>query len=90
MIRVMIAAPASNSGKTVVTCALLRALRARGLDPCAFKCGPALAWPPLIHPSRFSPRVTDSRKPSMTVTNFLIPSLYLYASLYLMFIYLMD
>ena len=40
MIRVMIAAPASNSGKTVVTCALLRALRARGLDPCAFKCGP--------------------------------------------------
>ena len=50
----------------------------------------ALAWPPLIHPSRFSPHVTDSRKPSMTVTNFLIPSLYLYASLYLMFIYLMD
>ena len=40
MIRVMIAAPASNSGKTVVTCALLRALSARGLDPCAFKCGP--------------------------------------------------
>ena len=36
----LIAAPASNSGKTVVTCALLRALRARGLEPCAFKCGP--------------------------------------------------
>ena len=42
MIRVMIAAPASNSGKTVVTCALLCAMRARGLDPCAFKCGPKI------------------------------------------------
>ncbi len=40
MIRMMVAAPTSNSGKTVVTCALLYALRARGLDPCAFKCGP--------------------------------------------------
>ena len=40
MIRVMIAAPASNSGKTVVTCALLRALSARALTPCALKCGP--------------------------------------------------
>lgn len=50
----------------------------------------AFAWPPLIHHSRFSPHVTDCRKPSVTITNFLIPSLYFYASLYLMFIYLMD
>lgn len=38
--QIMIAAPASGSGKTAVTCALLTALRRRGLAPCAFKCGP--------------------------------------------------
>jgi cobyrinic acid a,c-diamide synthase len=36
----MLAAPASGSGKTVLTCALLGALKKRGYDPCAFKCGP--------------------------------------------------
>ena len=40
MLELMIAAPASGSGKTVLTCALLAALKRRGLDPCAFKCGP--------------------------------------------------
>lgn len=40
MIRMLLAAPASGSGKTAVTCALLAALRKRGLTPCAFKCGP--------------------------------------------------
>lgn len=40
MLELMIAAPASGSGKTVLTCALLSALQRRGLDPCAFKCGP--------------------------------------------------
>lgn len=40
MIRLLLAAPASGSGKTAVTCALLSALKKRGLDPCAFKCGP--------------------------------------------------
>ena len=40
MIRLMVSAPASSSGKTAVTCALLTALQRRGLDPCAFKCGP--------------------------------------------------
>lgn len=40
MIECMVAAPASGSGKTVVTCALLAALKRRRLDPCAFKCGP--------------------------------------------------
>lgn len=36
----MIAAVGSGSGKTTVTCALLEALKARGLSPCAAKCGP--------------------------------------------------
>lgn len=40
MVELMISAPASGSGKTVLTCALLAALKGRGLDPCAFKCGP--------------------------------------------------
>ncbi len=30
----------SGSGKTVITCALLRAFQGRGERPCAFKCGP--------------------------------------------------
>ena len=38
--RLLVAAPASGSGKTTVTCALLRVFQRRGLDPCAFKCGP--------------------------------------------------
>ena len=38
--QIMVAAPASGSGKTTAACALLTALRRRGLAPCAFKCGP--------------------------------------------------
>lgn len=34
--RVMVAAPASSSGKTSLTCALLQAALNRGVDPCAF------------------------------------------------------
>ena len=40
MIEVLIAAPGSGSGKTILTCALLAALQRRGYRPCAFKCGP--------------------------------------------------
>ena len=40
MKRVMIAAPGSGSGKTLITCALLRLLKRRGLDITSFKCGP--------------------------------------------------
>ncbi|PID58842.1 cobyrinate a,c-diamide synthase [candidate division KSB3 bacterium] len=36
----LIAAPASGKGKTTVTMGLLRALRQRGLDVCAYKVGP--------------------------------------------------
>ena len=38
--RVMIAAPKSGSGKTTITCALLRALVNRHRQVVAFKCGP--------------------------------------------------
>ncbi len=40
MKRLMLAAPASGSGKTVLTCGLLAALTARGVGAEAFKCGP--------------------------------------------------
>jgi len=40
MIKVVVAGLSSGSGKTTVTCALLAALKRRGLAPCAFKCGP--------------------------------------------------
>ena len=37
---IVIAAPRSGSGKTVITCALLKALSLRGKKVSAFKCGP--------------------------------------------------
>lgn len=40
MIEFMIAALASGSGKTAVTCGLLALLAKKGYNPCAFKCGP--------------------------------------------------
>ncbi len=40
MLKIMFAAMASDSGKTSVTCGMLALLARRGMDPCAFKCGP--------------------------------------------------
>lgn len=40
MIRLMIAAPASGSGKTAVTCGLLALFKSMDKKTCAFKCGP--------------------------------------------------
>ena len=44
--RVMIAAPGSGSGKTMITCGLLELLRCEG-HPVSFKCGPACPWNPI-------------------------------------------
>lgn len=38
--RIMIAAPKSGSGKTMITCALLQALKNRGEETVSYKCGP--------------------------------------------------
>ena len=38
--RVMIAAPKSGSGKTIITCGLLEALKRGGADVRSYKCGP--------------------------------------------------
>lgn len=40
MARIMLAAPASGSGKTMLTCGMLAALRKRQLHIAAMKCGP--------------------------------------------------
>ena len=38
--RIMIAAPSSGSGKTLISCGLLGALKNKGINLKAFKCGP--------------------------------------------------
>lgn len=38
--RIMIAAPSSGSGKTLISCGLLGALKNKGINIKAFKCGP--------------------------------------------------
>ncbi len=38
--RIMLAAPASGSGKTLITCGILQALVNRGYKTASFKCGP--------------------------------------------------
>ncbi|MBQ6441383.1 MAG: cobyrinate a,c-diamide synthase [Lachnospiraceae bacterium] len=38
--RILIAAPRSGSGKTLVTCGILHYLKAQGLSPVSLKCGP--------------------------------------------------
>ena len=40
MLQLVATAPQSGSGKTTSVCALLGAMAARGLTPCAFKAGP--------------------------------------------------
>ncbi len=52
--RILIAAPASGAGKTILTTALLRALRDKGLRPAAFKCGPDYI-DPLFHREAIGP-----------------------------------
>lgn len=38
--RIMLTAPSSGSGKTLITCGILKALKNKGLNPASFKCGP--------------------------------------------------
>ena len=40
LLRFMLAAPSSGSGKTLITCGILKLLKERGLNVCSFKCGP--------------------------------------------------
>ncbi len=47
---ILIAAPGSGSGKTVITCALLQILKRHGIRPASFKCGPDYI-DPMFHKS---------------------------------------
>lgn len=38
--RFLLTAGASGSGKTLITCGILQALKNRGLQTASFKCGP--------------------------------------------------
>ena len=49
--RIMLAAGRSGSGKTMITCGLLRALQQMGKQPAAFKCGPDYI-DPMFHRGR--------------------------------------
>lgn len=53
MIRVMISAPNSGSGKTAIVCGLLNLLHRHGYHPCALKCGPDYI-DPMFHRSVLS------------------------------------
>lgn len=46
--RIMIGAPSSGSGKTMITCGILQAFVNRGLKVASFKCGPDYI-DPLFH-----------------------------------------
>ena len=37
---ILLSAPASGSGKTLITCGILQAFVNRGLKTASFKCGP--------------------------------------------------
>ncbi len=65
--RFMLAAPSSGSGKTMITCGILEALKQRGQNPASFKCGPDYI-DPMFHtrvlgtPSRnLDPFFTDQK-----------------------------
>ena len=69
--RFMLAAPSSGSGKTMVTCGMLQLLKNKGLQPCAYKCGPDYI-DPMFHtkvlgmPSRnLDPFFTDRKTTRM-------------------------
>lgn len=48
--RILLAAPKSGSGKTMMTCGLLKAFQLRNIPCCSFKCGPDYI-DPMFHKS---------------------------------------
>ena len=51
--RFLLTAGASGSGKTLITCGILQALKNRGLSPASFKCGPDYIDPMKIQESGY-------------------------------------
>ena len=59
--RIMLAAGRSGSGKTMITCGLLRALQQMGKQPAAFKCGPDYI-DPMFHEQVIGARILGTYK----------------------------
>ena len=57
--RILLAAGASGSGKTLITCGLLQALVNRKMKVASFKCGPDYI-DPMFHSDRKSTRLNSS------------------------------
>lgn len=71
--RILIAAPSSGTGKTLITCGILQALVNRGLNVCSFKCGPDYI-DPMFHKKVIGTHSTniDTFFASETVINYLM------------------
>ena len=69
MLQLLLAAPSSGSGKTTAACALLSALKARGLEPCAFKCGPDYI-DPMFHRAVLALHLSAWRLPHKLLLSF--------------------
>ena len=85
MKRVMIAAPKSGSGKTVITCALLQVLKDCGWKVASYKCGPDYIDPmfhekiidvPAKNLDTFFTDEEKTRELFLTTNNFFASSLY--------------
>jgi cobyrinic acid a,c-diamide synthase len=71
--RFLIGAPASGSGKTLITCGILQALKNRGLKVASFKCGPDYI-DPMFHSSiiKTKSRNLDTFFTSAPLVNYLL------------------
>ena len=73
--RILLAAGASGSGKTLITCGLLQALVNRGLKTASFKCGPDYI-DPMFHSRVIGAKIKKIWIPFLTDSeNYKIPLL---------------
>lgn len=71
--RLLLTAPHSGSGKTLITCGLLQAFKNRGMQVASFKCGPDYI-DPMFHETilRTKARNLDTFFMSKNITNYLL------------------